>query len=509
MKLLCAVLLVTGALLAQSVEGIVTSASDSQPISGVKVQIDRAGKPAAETLSDGQGAFRVEGIEPGDYTASFSKSGFRQPERTASARRPFHVAAGSAAIHLDARMTPLGKLSGRVLDASRRPMPHAAVQLLVSGDFTGELSKADDNGNFSFTNIDAGIYTLSARAPKDAPAPPPSGDQRLGWVRTWYPSVADRFSGAKITVAPGAELTGQDIELRAVPVHRLRGRLLDARGEPAPHVAVKIYPPEELITDAGENEAITAQDGGFEFPALYDGHWRLKAIVESGGVSLTAIAYQEMTGRDLDRLDLRLQPPFTVAGKVVMETPAGGPSPKRVTVILGPSGGGDHVPNGRSNADGTLLIEDVTPDTYRITPIRPGDPYYLASIQVGDREVLGENVEFSPGSLPITVIYKSDGGTVRGTVEDCAGATVTLAPQETKLLIGEFIQRAACDAAGRFQIGNIRPGEYYAYAFDRAPGMLEYSRLANPAVANQAVRVTVRAGESSSITLKVTSLNRY
>ena len=51
-----------------------------------------------------------------------------------------------------------------------------------------------------------------------------------------------------------------------------------------------------------------------------------------------------------------------------METPAGGPSPKRVTVILGPSGGGDHVPNGRSNADGTLLIEDVTPDTYRITP---------------------------------------------------------------------------------------------------------------------------------------------
>ena len=123
--------------------------------------------------------------------------------------------------------------------------------------------------------------------------------------------------------------------------------------------------------------------------------------------------------------------------------------------------------------------------------------------------MLGENVEFSPGSLPITVIYKSDGGTVRGTVEDCAGATVTLAPQETKLLIGEFIQRAACDAAGRFQIGNIRPGEYYAYAFDRAPGMLEYSRLANPAVANQAVRVTVRAGESSSITLKVTSLNRY
>ncbi len=509
MKLLCALILFTGALLAQTVEGIVTSASDSQPLSGVKVQIERARKPAAETLSDSQGAFRVEGIEPGDYTASFSKSGFRQPERTAPARRPFHVAAGSAAIHLDARMTPLGKLSGRVLDANRRPMPHAGVQLLVSGDFNGELSKADDNGNFSFTNIDAGVYTLSARAPKEAQAPPPSGDQRLGWVRTWYPSVADRFGAAKITIAPSAELTGQDIELRAVPVHRLRGRLLDPHGEPAPHVAVKIYPPEELVTDGGENEAVTAEDGRFEFPALYDGHWRLKAVVESDSLTLTAIAYQEMTGRDIERLDMRLQAPFTVAGKVVIETPAGAAPPKRVGVILGPSGGGDHVPNGRSNADGTLLIENVTPDTYRITPIRPGDPYYLASIQVGNREVLGENVEFSPGSLPIIVTYKSDGGTVRGTVEDCAGAAVTLAPQESKLLIGEFIQRAACDAGGRFQIGNIRPGEYYAYAFDRAPGMLEYSRLASPTLANQAVRVTVRAGESTSITLKVTSLNPY
>jgi hypothetical protein len=508
MKLPCALLLFAGALLAQSVEGVVTSVSDSAPLSGVKVQIERAGKAVAETLSDGQGAFRLEGIDPGDFTASFSKSGFRQPERTAPARRPFHLTAGSAAIHLDVRMTPLGRLSGRVLDASRRPVPHAGVQLLLSGDFAGELKKADDNGNFSFANIDAGVYTLSARAPKDAPAPPPSGDQRLGWARTWYPSVADRFGGAKITIAPGAELTGQDIELRAVPVHRLRGRLLDPRGESAAHVTVKSYPPEELITDGGEHEVITAQDGSFEFPALFDGHWRLKAIVESGSVTLTAIAYQEMTGHDIDRLDMRLQPPFTIAGKVVIETPAGAP-PKRVTVILGPSGGGDHVPNGRSNADGTLLIEDVTPDTYRIAPIRPGDPYYLASVQVGDREVLGENVEFSPGSLPITVIYKSDGGTIRGTVENCGGATVTLAPQETKLLIGEFIQQAPCDAAGRFQIGNIRPGEYYAYAFDRAPGMLEYSRLANPTVANQALRVTVRPGESTSITLKVTSLNRY
>jgi hypothetical protein len=80
-------------------------------------------------------------------------------------------------------------------------------------------------------------------------------------------------------------------------------------------------------------------------------------------------------------------------------------------------------------------------------------------IQSGQREVLGQYVEIADELLPVTITYRPDGWTVRGTVEECG--------------YPEFIRRVACRQNGRFEITGIRPGEYYAFAFDREPGMLE------------------------------------
>ena len=124
------------------------------------------------------------------------------------------------------------------------------------------------------------------------------------------------------------------------------------------------------------------------------------------------------------------------------------------------------------------------------------------------RDVLGEWVEITPGTLPVTIAYRADGGTVRGTVEDCGGATVVLAPQVPALQYSEFIRQTPCTQGGRFEITGLRPGEYYAFAFDKPIGMLELSNFARQWV-NQAVRVTVRAGEASDASLKVTQRGSY
>jgi len=63
---------------------------------------------------------------------------------------------------------------------------------------------------------------------------------------------------------------------------------------------------------------------------------------------------------------------------------------------------------------------------YRIVPLL-GDgatmySYYLASLRMAEREVPGETVELTAASPPITILYKADGGGVRGTVEDCGSA---------------------------------------------------------------------------------------
>jgi hypothetical protein len=58
-------------------------------------------------------------------------------------------------------------------------------------------------------------------------------------------------------------------------------------------------------------------------------------------------------------------------------------------------------------------------------------------------------------------VFESKGGGVRGTVEDCGSAIVVLKPQ-TPHPEPQFIQTAQCSEGGRFDIANIRPGDYYA-----------------------------------------------
>jgi hypothetical protein len=288
------------------------------------------------------------------------------------------------------------------------------------------------------------------------------------------------------------------------------GMLAQVEGSVAPRIQVKFAPSDELAVSDVEVTTHTADDGSFEFLAAQDRSWRLTAESQAGSVKLRAQLALEVAGRDVDRLQLRLAPPFTLAGTVVRHLPEGitAPDGPRTGVILLPSEGGDRVPGTVADASGNFRITGVVPGAYTIRPISPGPPFYLASVKLGDRDVTEQLVEIAPDSLPLTITYNSDGGGVRGVVEDCAGATVVLAPRDAALQTAAFIRQAKCQAGGRFDIAGIRPGEYDAFAFDRAPGMFELRSFAGQS-ANQAVHLTVRAGEITTTALKVTSRPLY
>ena len=496
-------------LLAQ-VEGSVVNSSTGAPLAGAAIRILKEADVAYRTVSGPQGEFRIEGMATGDYTAEFSHPGFRQPDPNAVPRRPFHVAAGDPAVRLEVRMLPLARPSGRVLAGKDGPVPGADVQLLMAGTFAGQTATSSDEGNFSFDDLDPGTYVLSARASKDAPPPDADDGSRLGWVRTYYPSTGDPRAVTKIIATPGADLAGWDIHLLAVPLRRLSGRVLAPNGEPAPQVQVKLAPQDEIPGPDVEATTHTGDDGSFEFPAAQDRSWRLTAETEAGGVKLRAQMALEVAGRDVDGLQLRLAPPFTLIGKVVRVLPEGMTAPEgpRAGVILFPPEGGDHVSSAVADASGNFRIAGVVPGAYTIRPISPGPPFYLSSVKLGDRDVTEQLVELAPDSLPLTITYNSDGGGVRGAVEDCAGATVVLAPRDAALQTSAFIRQVKCQAGGRFEIAGVRPGEYDAFAFDRAPGIFELRSFAGQS-ANQAVHITVRAGEITTTALKVTSRQVY
>jgi hypothetical protein len=103
------------------------------------------------------------------------------------------------------------------------------------------------------------------------------------------------------------------------------------------------------------------------------------------------------------------------------------------------------------------------------------------------------------------VTYKANAGRVHGSVEKCGEGRVVLLPQDEALLDGQFIRTAKCDANGHFEVGSLRPGEYYAFAFDRADhdalSDVTFVRNLRPG----AVLVHVEAGRAADADLRVTT----
>jgi hypothetical protein len=497
-----ALLLASSALFAQIIDGTVVDSITGAPVGGASVQIQNsAGRVGYQTSSDPQGAFHIEGVADGTYIALALKSGF-QTAGDAAALRPFRVAAGLDPVHLQLSLIPLAKLSGRVFDATDGPVAGANV-ILLQGTGTGQIVTSDSQGAFSFDGVRPGSYSLSARPPTSLKPPAPTGDQRDGWAKTWFPGVTEASAAQKILIRPGAELVGQDIKLRAVPVHSIRGTIRE-NGDPAPNLPITVNLPGDL--QPIDQHAVSGKDGSFVLPDLSDGTWQLSAEkTTASGATFRAQAAVTITNRDTEGVELQLNAPFSVPVEFVLAT-QDSTAKTHGNVLIQPEWGG-RAPVGSMDKDGNYNIEGVYPGQYRITPVAPSGAYYPAAITLGDRDVLGQPVEFTSGSIPLKVVYRSDGGTIRGTVEECGSATIAIAPEDPVLQhvssgSSPFTQ---CTADGHFEFRNLHPGRYYAFAFAQLDQNAADFLSSLPGLIGKAVTTEVTANQTTNVELKVTA----
>jgi hypothetical protein len=500
MRVLLALLAATAALSAQSVEGSVVNRLTGTPMDGVEVTLSQAGSPAYKTTTDAQGAFRFEGVKPGLYSPHFQKRGYVP---NASALRPLQVVEGGQTVSLRGEMMPLGRVSGRVLDADGKPVRGASVQLLSS--FGGPSATTGADGSFALEELVPATYTLSARPPKGAKAIVLEDGRRVAWIMTFFPGVAQRSAAARIEVAAGADMQGEDIRLIASQVYRIRGVAVDDKGNPVSGVAIQLSDPTRLTGDI-DAEAHSEADGTFEFRDIAEGDWRLVAKASRDELQLRAFQSVQVSNRDQDHYELRLGLPVSVEGTLTMLAPDGSPQPvKNTLVTLAPAVGGSEFVHGRPDESGKFTASGVYPGVYQVIPVPPGAQYYLASIKLGERESTDGRVEFFTSVLPLSVVYRSDGGTVRGTVEECGSATVVLVPRDPALRRREYIKGTKCRANGGYELRAVRPGEYLALALPASdPAFNFMSTDLNQAQLNAGVSVTVRANEATMADLKVT-----
>jgi hypothetical protein len=157
--ILVACILVGPTFASQTIEGHAINAATGEGIPGVRVRIFPADSRPANghsTATDAQGRFRIEGIKEGAYRAMYSAPGFSPVPNPGAAPPAFPVAGGSDPVRLEVKMQPMGKIFGRVLDASQKPVPNAGVWLLREDKWCippeshpdHPQSKSDEKGEF-------------------------------------------------------------------------------------------------------------------------------------------------------------------------------------------------------------------------------------------------------------------------------------------------------------------------------------------------------------------------
>jgi hypothetical protein len=305
-----------------------------------------------------------------------------------------------------------------------------------------------------------------------------------------------------------------DIKLVAVPVHRIRGVVLDLNGDPAPKVAVTLT----KGVDAPALVRDTNPDGVFEFDSVPDDDWRVFAKVKQNSVTLWASQELHLRDHDLENLELRLAGPFSIHGKIVMEVPEGATSPglpkesRSVLLALNAGGRPAEIPgtllqHGDADAAGNFTLQDVYAGPYLILAAPPPPNFYLDSIRLGDRDAVASDVPILSGAQPLTVTYKPGGGAVRGTVvgngEGCGGGDVVLVPQDPVWRRAGFIHQTTCVQNGGFEIANIRPGEYYGFAIAGGDPTPWFATTLDDRLLQQATSVSVRANESTSAEIRI------
>jgi hypothetical protein len=476
------VLLFPPLLAAQSgspVEGQLLNSVTHAGIGNVKVTVSSIRVMLTyETHTDLAGRFQIPLVAPGDYSIGFDARDYLPLPVSDPAAQVFHVADMTAPVRFQEELTPFGVLAGRVFDGEGRPAIGVQMEMLRARGGGVSITFTDGEGRFLVKSLLPGAYVLLARPMlpgsggdeqhSTALAPPtaPEGE-RLTWAATYYPGATERSGAQNIVIHGGSNLSSFDIRLRAAPIWRVRGVVLDDQGKPAAGADVTLHSVEPLT--GPEARAESGGDGSFELRAVCHGDWRILAELKHGTVWWKGSAAVSVARRDVEDVTVRVAPPFTVDGFVERDDPRnayGERSP--VTVMLVPV---DASPDRQASADerkdGSLHIANVYAGRYRIAPqgFIPG--YYVESVRLGVTDVTGQAVDLAPGGPPIRVIYKSGAARAVGLVEYGWGATVALAPKDPALQSSQFVRTTMAGPDGRFDVSSLRPGDYYVWAFDR------------------------------------------
>jgi len=428
--------------------------------------------------ADSNGHFRIDDMQPGEYSVTAERQTFfQQPDGAPGSPPPrVKIAAGDQLDHVLIKMAPSCSISGRVVDQDGDPVRHATVRVMqyvyVAGHRElrpGIQVQTRDNGEYRLFNMRPGRWFIQvSKEPQEqgwtfySPAGTRSSQ---GAAATFFPGVTDASKATPIELRAGDNLRGYDLTLRSDRTYAIRFSV--TKGD------YKNVSPQLLHRDGTRPSSQTmelVEDGKMQFDNVAPGLYTILVSRDDGSGLRYAHADVDVSAGDVDAGELDFQPAREISGVVKIE---GGSAqlPRALRINFQPEGAQMQNASVETAPDGSFTVRDIAPAVFRIVVVTGPVNLYLKSIRIGE-EPLHDNLLDLTKAAPdsITVILGADIGEIEGSVKKPDGnpgvhVRLTLFPDGANANRPELFKFVFSDDEGHYKFKGLAPGEYRLFAW--------------------------------------------
>jgi hypothetical protein len=483
--------------------------------------------PPRTAVSDSEGRFTFDEVSVGRYTVSVARDGFSTSPGNVS---EFSVNSGRTT-NVKLSLVPDSVVRGRILDASGQLVANAAVEAftLVHQNGIAFLRSAgskvsDDRGEYRLFGLAPGEYYVAATPP----APIAATAAGVGSVRnvgTFYPSALNSVDAMTLALSPGQDLSAIDITLQSNLQVTVSGRVVNGMalaaataGAPPPSVDegsssanLALVPRGNDVVELPNGStstrvAMKGNAGEFEIRGVAPGQYDLVAMMASTQGFAVARTPVTVDDRDVTGITLIVQRGVDLFGTLTIDGNAAPQLPYiglRATDSFSRTGVGV-LAEPRDGLRGGFGFSGVPEGHFRLD-VNPPANLYVDDIVLNGLSVYDAGFDVHSGSSrdPLEVQLKSGAAAIDGVVVDAqgsplAGVTFAIVPTARRSNPALF-RNAVTNAAGRFTLNNVTPGEYKLLAwpwnvngayFDR-DFLSRYENEAHPMIVAPASRSTL------------------
>lgn len=503
-----------------AITGTVVTES-GQPLENVVIWVRTysSSQPVQMALTDHEGKFEVNGLEPLSYQILTRHSVYNLQPRDDGTPNNYHIGDSVKFV-----MVKGGVITGTVTTRTGEPVIGVRVRVIrVPNGDTFKERTTDDRGFYRVYGLPAGKYVLAAGGDGGAF----SVDPYAGDVMTYSPA-STRDTAAEINVREGEEIANVDIRYRGDPGRTVSGTVSDASGG-LTEAYVSLIFSGESGSQSNAGSYPLGDNRGFVFYGVDDGDYTIIArkVDEEGEWSFSLPKPVSVRGADVTGVGLSLKPLGSVSGQVVLEELKTKECGKTETPVLTETlVSAWHKQNEAAkaqpafvwnlgtpvsaDAQGSLKLRNLAPSDYYFVTRFEAKSWYLKSISLTssttkktvDATRVWTTVKHGDRISGLKIILAQGAASLSGHAESAEGEAlpdklfVYLVPSEKESTDDVLrFYGAPVNLDGTLSMNNLAPGRYWLLARPALDGGLTKLRVPDATEARRNLRLEAEAGK--------------